>query len=147
MKALVALCISSLLAFPALAHDDHDGGNTTVTAPHKGDHTGEFCTDDSQTICAHLHFLADVNTTTEGSFIAHIETPDNQPINNFKIDMWMQMGSHGHGSAPFEVADNGQNHYTITNAWFVMPGTWTVRIDFDFNGAHQHIEIPVTAAQ
>lgn len=146
MKAVLVLFLTTLLSLTTYAHDH--GGGTPAQSPKAGDHTAEFCTDDTQNICAHLHFLADVNSSTEGSFIAHIETPDNQAINNLKIDMWMDMGhGHGHGSAPVEIADNGANHFTVTNAWFVMMGPWLVRIDFDFNGAHQHIEIPVYVAQ
>lgn len=151
MKALLVTCLTALLSLSAYAHDGHDHGGDNgggIQSPHAGDHTGEFCTDATEDICAHLHFLADVNSSTEGSFTAHVETPDNKPINNLKIDMWMDMGhGHGHGSAPVEIADAGANHFTVTNAWFVMPGTWLVRIDFDFNGVHQHIEIPVNVAK
>lgn len=151
MKAIFALIFTSLLSFAALAHDDHDHGTpggAPTASPHAGDHTAEFCTDDTQTFCAHLHFLADVSSSTEGSFITHVEVPDNQPINNLKIDLWMDMGhGHGHGSAPVEIADAGSNHFKVTNAWFVMAGPWLARIDFDFNGTHQHIEIPIYVAQ
>ncbi|HWU43478.1 MAG TPA: FixH family protein [Bdellovibrio sp.] len=147
MKAFLVLFLSCLLSLTTFAHDGHEGG-TPITSPHAGDHTGEFCTDESESICAHLHFLADVNTSTEGSFTAHIETPENKTVDNLKVDLWMDMGhGHGHGGAPLEIADTGANRYKVTNAWFVMAGTWNVRIDFDFNGTHQHIEIPVNVAQ
>ncbi len=145
MKAFAALVFMSLLSLTAFSHDVHEHGRTTPTAPQAGDKSALICTTDNS-ICAQLQFLANVNSSEEGSFLAAVTTPDNKTINNLKIDIWMSMGSNGHGSAPVEIEDAGNNMVKVTNAWFVMPGTWLIRLDFDFEGVHQHLEIPVYAA-
>jgi hypothetical protein len=111
-------------------------------------HTPNYCSVENKNVCAHLKFLNVLNTKDEGKLIAHILTPSNEPIQNFKLDLWMNMGGHGHGSSPVDIAPLAEaNHFSVANAWFVMKGTWLVRIDFDSASEHYHIEIPVSITQ
>ncbi len=69
-------------------------------------------------------------------------------MQNLKLDLWMNMGGHGHGSATVDITILEEaKHFEIKNAWFVMKGTWLARIDFDLNDEHYHIEIPVNISQ
>lgn len=142
MKALAALVLMSFFGLTAFAQS----GNV-IRAPKAGDKSALLC-NDQKTVCAQLQFLVDLNSSEEASFLAAIETADNSPINNLKIDLWMSMGGgHGHGSAPVEMADDGVRRVKVTNAWFVMPGTWAIRLDFDVQGVHQHLEFPVSITE
>ncbi len=108
------------------------------------EHSVNVCSSVRQNICAHLGFEKPLNSKSEGEFMAHVTIPRNPEIQNFKLDLWMDMGGgHGHGSAPVDIKDLGANRFEISNAWFVMPGTWLVRMDFDFEGSHYRLEIPV----
>ncbi|MDG0817519.1 hypothetical protein [Bdellovibrio svalbardensis] len=147
MKVLIALVLTSLLAVTAMAHEGHDHGNNPPQSPRAGDKTALICNTD-KSICTQLQFLVDINSSAEGAFFATIKTPDNKAINNLKVDLWMSMGNHGgHGSAPVEIAETGHNQVKVSNAWFVMPGTWSVRLEFDLEGIHQHFEVPVYVAE
>lgn len=136
MKALI-VAASLLLSFSAFAG----------TSPKAGDKSAVVCAADDAQTCVQLQFLADVNSSSESSFIVNIATANNAQIYNLKVDLWMKMGSHGHGSAPVEIENTSANVAKVTNAWFVMSGPWLIRVDFDLNGQHQHLEIPVYVAQ
>lgn len=118
--------------------------SSSAFAAKAGEISTNLC-NETATVCAHLEYTTDINSSDEGKFIVVLQTPQQQAVQNFKLDLWMQMGHHGHGSSPVEIADLGQNQFSITNAWFIMPGQWNVRIDFDVQGEHQHLEIPVIA--
>lgn len=137
MKALIwaASMLLSLSAFAA------------ATSPHAGDKSSVVCAADNAQTCVQLQFLADVNSSDESSFVVNVTTPNNAEIYNLKVDLWMKMGSHGHGSAPVEIENASANVAKISNAWFVMAGPWLIRVDFDLNGQHQHLEVPVYVAQ
>ncbi|MGE5085302.1 MAG: FixH family protein [Bacillota bacterium] len=136
MKSALCLGILSLLVFSTSAF---------AAAPKAGENSANIC-NETATICAQLQYLTDINASNEGKFQVVVTTPQQESVQNFKLDLWMQMGHHGHGSSPVEIAEVGPNQFTISNAWFVMPGQWNVRVDFDFQGEHQHLEIPVIAA-
>lgn len=132
---IVLIAVISFFSLFAMAHEGQE---------HSGGHTENVCSVDDAQVCAHLRFDSELNSTDEGKFVAHVLVPDNSQVNNFKLDLWMEMGHHGHGSAPVEIlAMDEVNHYAISNAWFVMMGQWLVRVDFDYNGKSYHLEIPV----
>lgn len=60
-----------------------------------------------------------------------------------KIDLWMQMGHHGHGSAPLKVTPVSPKAYDITNAHFVMRGAWQIRVTYKHEGFQETLIIPV----
>lgn len=133
MKSVLLASIVALVSF-----------SSSAFAAKAGEVSTNLCNETS-TVCAHLQYTTDINASAEGRFLVVLQTPEQQAVQNFKLDLWMQMGHHGHGSSPVEISDLGHNQFAITNAWFVMPGQWMVRIDFDLQGEHQHLEIPVVA--
>ena len=60
-----------------------------------------------------------------------------------KIDLWMDMGGHGHGSAPLKVTPVNSSVYNVKNAYFVMKGTWLIRVTVQFDQMTEKLEIPV----
>lgn len=118
--------------------------STNLTQAQAHEHSETVCSSLRKDVCAHLGFEKPLAANVEAEFMAHVVTPGSQPISSFNLDLWMEMGGgHGHGSAPVEIHGGEKNLFKITNAWFVMMGQWMVRMDFDFEGAHHHIEIPV----
>ena len=61
-----------------------------------------------------------------------------------KIDLWMQMGQHGHGSSPLKVTPVSPSEYDITKAYFVMRGSWQIRVTYKKNAVEETLIIPVT---
>jgi hypothetical protein len=145
MKFILAFVLS-IFGFNAFAHNGMPGMGGS--SPSVGDLSPLVCADAAHLVCAQLQFLSVVNPSTEGRFIVKVTTPGNLLVQDFKLDLWMDMGNgHGHTSAPVDIqALPAVNQFQIGNAWFVMQGTWLVRMDFDVQGQPQHIEIPVTAA-
>lgn len=128
IKSLISLIALTLTSTLALAHE----------------HSVEVCSTTNKKVCAHLGFEKPLNTKEEGEFIAHVTTPNNALISYFKLDLWMEArNGRGHGSSPVEIKDSGKNIFKISNAWFTMPGTWLVRLEFDFEGRHERLQIPV----
>lgn len=60
-----------------------------------------------------------------------------------KIDLWMQMGSHGHGSSPLKVTPVAPGEYDITKAFFVMKGPWQIRVTYQKGSVQETLIIPV----
>ena len=109
----------------------------------EGDHSEDVCSSVNPAVCAHLGHMTKVSTSEEVRFVAHVMTPQNAAITNFKLDLWMDMGGHGHGSSPVKITPFAVNKYRITDAYFVMAGRWLVRMTFDFEGQAHSIQIPV----
>lgn len=141
--------LKSLFAFAAIllnlnAVFAYEAGDQT-TEPN---HSATICSLKQITTCAHLMYLTPIDSSNEGQFIVHVTTVDGSIATELKADLWMQMGSHGHGSAPLNITTlNEPNHFKVTNAWFVMPGTWLVRLEFKIGTEIHSIEIPVTAIE
>ena len=119
--------------------------NISFAADHEGGfHTANFCTT-SQT-CAHLRFEKYPTTAEMSEFLIHVlPSKDSNTIESLTAKLWMDMGhGHGHGSAPLAITvGEEENHFAVTNAWFVMAGTWQVIVNFKENGTDQQIIIPV----
>lgn len=130
-KAIVAVMAALFVSVGAQAAGHH--------------HTETVCSAQNANVCAHLGMHDLPTSKAEAKLIAHFFTPGNALVSNLKADLWMP--DMGHGSAPVEIKDAGNNHYIISKAQFVMPGAWLVRLDFDFEGAAHHIEIPVTISE
>lgn len=97
-----------------------------------------------QEICAHIHFAKTPDSVNESTFILHFQTPNNVEIQNLKVELWMEMeGGHGHGSAPVSMQRVSMNKYKISNAWFIMIGSWTIKTHFDLDTQHHALNIPV----
>lgn len=108
----------------------------------------EICIGQNSEICAHVHFAKAPNSIEEAPFILHFETLNDVPVQNLKVELWMEMeGGHGHGSAPVAMKSMTLNKYQISNVWFVMMGTWLVKTHFDLNGIQYKLDIPVNIYQ
>lgn len=148
--SMTALLLTCLLAVNA--HADGMGGMPMGgDQGDDADETADFCAPTNPDVCAHIHFLSGaLNTTTEGQLLLHVDkTPQDQVIQNLKVGLWMEMGSKSHGSAPLAISpdSNGPNMFDISNAWFVMPGTWLVKASFTIGQESFEIDIPVNVAQ
>jgi len=120
--------------------------NMNIGSAHDGGyHTPNVCTLNQS--CAHLKFEEYPTTKKMSSFLIHILPSDKTSIVQIlSAKLWMDMGNgHGHGSAPLNIRANEEdNHFDVSNAWFVMPGSWQVMIKFNENGLEQEIIIPLS---
>jgi len=141
MLKLILTGLALIFSLTAFAHEG-------VDEPNDPGHTPNVCSPMNATVCAHLKFNSKISTQEEGRFIIHVLTLMNQPVQNLKADIWMEMMGHSHGSAPLNIMPLAEdNHFEVTNAWFVMPGTWTVRIEFTLSNEDYKIEIPVNVTE
>ncbi len=119
MKFIYLLCF--LFSFMALAHNDHEGSCSQKTK-----------------VCAVYHSDSPLTTKSEGRFVLFLKSPeDNHEVVLKKIDLWMQMGHHGHGSSPLHITEISSGEYDITKAYFVMKGVWQIRVTYAFD-SHDH---------
>jgi len=128
--ALATFACGLMISLPTLA-EDHT-------------HTENVCSAKMANLCSHLGLHSALKTTEAGRFIVDIMTPDLAPVTNLKVTLWMP--DMGHGSSPVVIKDIGNNHYLVTDAWFVMVGKWLVKLEFDFYGNTHQIDIPVDIA-
>jgi hypothetical protein len=105
------------------------------------------CTSYSSDICISGKFAAEPNSKDEGKFVLELQIPPETEAQNVKVDLWMQMGDHGHGSAPLKIAQIGPHVFAVENAWFVMKGQWQVRVDFEMNNEAYKFILPVKISQ
>ena len=108
----LALIVSSLFVFSslAMAHEGHQHPEPSqpITTP------DEVCSDQTQNLCAHIHFYKTPNTTEESTFVFHVESDSDEELNQLTLDLWMDMGAgHGHGSAPLALERIGKNKNTF----------------------------------
>ncbi len=61
---------------------------------------------------------------------------------DLKIDLWMSMGGHGHGSAPVKIVKQNNGVYYVSEAYFVMPGQWQIRITADSEQSSLMVNVP-----
>lgn len=86
-------------------------------------------------ICAQVEFTRGPVSDDEAQFLvkfydhasAHGEHVMVDPA-GLKVDLWMNMGHHGHGSSPVKVVKQSTGIYFVSEAYFVMPGRWTIRV-------------------
>ena len=107
-------------------------------------HTPNYCSAISKQVCGHLGHFDKFVSGQPMEFMAHLMVPQNEEVQDFKMDLWMPM--HGHGSSPVTLTSKDVNKFWVSDANFVMAGRWLVRMDFVLRGAAHHIEIPVDAA-
>jgi len=119
--------------------------NISFSGEHEGGfHTANFCT--LSKTCSHLRFDEYPTTAKMSEFLIHIlPSTSSSVIDNLTAKLWMDMGNgHGHGSAPLAITTGEEeNHFAVTNAWFVMAGPWQVIVNFKENGINQQIIIPI----
>ncbi|WII71624.1 FixH family protein [Bdellovibrio sp. 22V] len=99
-------------------------------------------------LCAEIEFAKGPFNGEESQFIvkffdhasAHGEHVMKDPA-HLKIDLWMNMGHHGHGSSPVKIVKQDQGVYFVSEAYFVMAGRWQVR--FFVNGEQAQYNVDV----
>lgn len=140
-KSILTIAAILLNLNTVFAHEDGD----QTTEPN---HSATICSAKQITVCAHLKYLTAIDSSNEGQFIVHVMTVDGSIATDLSANLWMQMGGHGHGSAPLNISATDEiNHFNVTNAWFVMPGTWLVRLEFKIGTEVHNIEIPVEVTE
>jgi hypothetical protein len=78
-------------------------------------------------VCVEIQTLKEFNSKEEGRFSLNLKGSE---VELKKIDLWMQMGSHGHGSSPLKVTQLAPQEFDVTKAYFVMKGKWQVRVTY-----------------
>lgn len=119
---------------------------STSNANAHREHTPDVCSLTSSSVCAHLGFETKPNSTDAWSFMLHFVPAagiDPKLITNVTVKLWMNMGSHSHGSSPVTIATVGDAHFQVTDAYFPMSGLWEVKVGFSFENATHEIVIPV----
>lgn len=103
----------------------------------------KVCTSYSSDTCMSVKFMEEPNSVDEAKFQLKIWSPNNEVAQNVGLDLWMQMGNHGHGSAPVQLTSIADNNYHVENAWFVMKGEWQLRVSFEIAGQVYQLKLPV----
>jgi hypothetical protein len=94
-------------------------------------------------VCASYESDVAFTTKQEGRFELELTSNDEVEVNFVKIDLWMQMGGHGHGSSPLKVTSVAPGKYDITKAYFVMRGEWQIRVTYKQGSVQETLIIPV----
>jgi len=98
------------------------------------------CTSD-EALCASVHSDSPLASVGENKFTVEIQSQAQAVVT--KIDLWMQMGSHGHGSAPLKYSNVDENHFAVSRAFFPMKGLWQIRVMANHLGASKTVIVPV----
>lgn len=142
MALVVSTIIMTFLAGNSFAQNHENQG-----PGHSGDHH-KLCPIflPISDVCAQIEFTKGPFNGDESQFIikffehqsAHGEHVMVDP-QNLKIDLWMNMGHHGHGSSPVKIVKQDRGVYYVSEVYFVMPGRWSIR----FFGNGEKTELPV----
>lgn len=128
MKIALSILIAAVLNLnTAQACEEHAGKNPPAANP-----ACPVYFEQSKT-CLSIEFTKGPFANEESQFIAKFFQvgADNSITmiepQNLKMDLWMSMGHHGHGSSPLKIVRQGLGEYYISEAYFVMNGTWSIR--------------------
>lgn len=103
--------------------------------------SGETCSERTK-ICASYQNQIEFTTKQEGRFTLSLK--GNEEAKLTKVDLWMQMGSHGHGSSPLKVTQLAPGKFDVTKAYFVMKGKWQIRVTYKLGSVEETLIIPVS---
>jgi hypothetical protein len=109
------------------------------------DHSVEVCSTKNVNACGHIGHMSGMTSSGEAQFVVHLTIPDDVQVTDLNIVLWMPEMCHG--SSPVEFTQFGVNKYKVTQAFFVMPGNWVVRVNFKLEGEEHQIEIPIEIAE
>lgn len=124
-------------------------GHSSGSSAHS-EHTPDVCSATASTVCAHLGFETKPNSSDAWEFMLHFVPSsgvDPKLITNVSVKLWMDMGSHSHGSSPVTLVGVDDVHYKITEAYFPMSGPWQVKVGFMFENVNHEIIVPVMVSQ
>ncbi len=94
-------------------------------------------------VCAVYQSEAAFSTKQEGRFSLSLESRDLVEASLVKVDLWMQMGTHGHGSSPLKVTPVSPASFDVTKAFFMMKGAWQIRVTYKQGDVQETLIIPV----
>lgn len=109
------------------------------------DHTANVCSAVNQNVCGHLGHMTGLKFDSEAQFVAHLEVPNEVQVTDLTVKLWMP--EMGHDSSPVKITQLGVNKYKITEAYFIMPGNWEVRVAFKLEGIAHELHIPVVITE
>lgn len=109
----------------------------------ENDHSEDVCSTADAAVCAHLGHMRKNPTSGEYQFVAHVMVA--QQVTDMKVELWIP--SMGHGSSPVTVQQFGLNKYKVSQAYFIIPGQWEVRLSFSLDGVAHQLNIPVAVEQ
>ncbi len=105
--------------------------------------TPEKVCSEKTTVCASYETEIPFATKQEGRFKLVLESLDGKEVSLVKADLWMQMGSHGHGSSPLKITPVAPQEFDVTKAFFVMKGQWLIRVTYLQEGFQETLVFPV----
>jgi hypothetical protein len=84
-------------------------------------------------VCAKIAELNQAGASGESTFDFITYDLTGAPIEagDVFVDLWMTMGSHGHGSRPVVVTKVGLGKYHVAKVYFVMSGMWDLRLTLE----------------
>jgi len=91
-------------------------------------------------VCVKIETDQPFNSKDEARFLVKLTGSE---VEVLKIDLWMQMGGHGHGSSPLKVTRVSPFEYDVTKAYFVMKGMWQIRLKYQFGNLQETLIVPV----
>ena len=94
-------------------------------------------------ICGRIYFLNTPKVNQDSPFQLVFTDKNNQLIDHPPVfsDLWMNMGHHGHGSAPITTNKLTTGIYRTENVYFVMKGKWQVRVTLGHSTSHAETDI------
>lgn len=137
-KFFSALFVASVVAATSLL-------SIQEVMAHSG-HTPNVCSAVNSRLCAHLGFENEPNSTDEWAFMLHFMLEpgmDPRGISDVSVKLWMNMGSHSHGSSPVSLNQKDDVHFEVTEGYFPMAGPWEVKVAFKYEGNQHEIIIPI----
>lgn len=118
---------------------------TSLLAFADGDHSENVCSSFNTQVCGHIGHMSGMRSDSEAQFVTHLEIPNEVQVSDLKVELWMP--HMGHGSSPVTITQFGVNKYKITEAYFIMPGAWEVRVSFILDGLQHKLHIPIEIAE
>ena len=88
-----------------------------------------------------LRLLDDLHATPTHERLNLFDEGDVGSDSEVAVALWMP--AMGHGSSPVTVGPQGGGVYSVSKAYFIMPGTWDVRVQIKKN--HQLFEQAVVS--
>lgn len=104
------------------------GGETPGTAPAEKPQGCDLWFT-QHNICGRITFVQNPAVNQDSPFQIIFSDASLNPVDPAPVfvDLWMNMGGHGHGSAPVKTTRLQEGVYRIDNVYFVMGGTWEIR--------------------
>lgn len=136
MKRILIFALTTMAVTFANAHSmdhghggHHDHNNNTVA--YDPSCPIRFA---QQNVCADVHFIQAPKAGVSSDFhvvFYSLNTDGSKTTvraENVMVDLWMNMGSHGHGAPPLTHHQHSESTWMLTDVYFVMAGKWQIRV-------------------